>query len=499
MDLSTTILVVTVILLLIWLQFQKPKNFPPGPTKWPLIGSLILLLNRGSTQTKLSYISQKYGEVAGMYIFSYPIIIISGLDGIREVCFRDDLAGRPENAYQKIKYGKMQGIINASGEEWKLQRRFILHHLRDLGFGKSSLDGIAHEELQAVFDDIDDISGGCIKGFANPVNFHEILGGASINVLWHILAGKRYDHRDPKFKELIRTVQKLLQLTFESSGIFNAVPWLGKIFPRLTGFTTYDAHFNPIFKFIQDVIDDHKKTIDYEHPRDFMDIYISEIERQKNDLHNIFNEKQLKQVYNELFMVGTDTTLNTLSFAILYMILYPEAQKKVQQEIDEVIGKDRLPSLNDRTRLPYVEATIHEVYRLSSIAPASLPRTPVTTEEYITFRGYHIPKGSAVVCNFYCLHNDPKLWDSPEKFIPERFLLKNGKGINRENILPFGAGKRSCLGESLARNNVFLFFTGLLQRYSLRVPDGQPKPSQDPDGGAVWFPKPYTVSVQIRS
>ncbi|XP_071452965.1 cytochrome P450 2D14-like [Hetaerina americana] len=184
-----------------------------------------------------------------------------------------------------------------------------------------------------------------------------------------------------------------------------------------------------------------------------------------------------------------------MSFAILYMILYPEVQKKVQQELDEIIGKDRLPRLEDRTRLPYTEATILEVYRLSSIAPTSLPHKPVTNEDYIIFRGYHIPKNAVVVFNFHGLHSDPKLWESPMRLIPERFLLKNGRGLNREALIPFGAGKRACLGESLARNNVFLFFTGLLQRYSLRVPDGQPKPSQKPDGMTLSIPKPYTSST----
>ncbi|XP_071452659.1 methyl farnesoate epoxidase-like [Hetaerina americana] len=499
MDLGATILVVIVILLLIWMHSQRPKNFPPGPAKWPLIGSLSMFFTGESIQTSLSNISRKYGEVVGLFNFSFPIIIISGLEGIREACFRDDLSGRPENAYQKIKYGKIQGIVHASGEEWKLQRRFTLHHLRGLGFGKSSLDGIAHEELQAVFDEIDEISGGYKQGFAHPVNFHDVLGGASINVLWHILAGKRYDHRDAKFKELIRAVQKLLQVSFQTSYLFNAVPRLAKIFPRLTGYAAFNSYLEPIFEFLQNEIDEHKKTIDYDHPRDFMDIYLSEIEKQKDCLKDVFNESQLKQVYIELFVAGTDTTLNTMSFAFLYMILYPEAQKKVQQELDEVIGKDRLPSLEDRARLPYVEATIYEVFRLSCTAPASLPRTPVTNEDYITFRGYHIPKGSIVVCNFCSLHHDPELWESPQEFIPERFLLKNGKGINREALLPFGAGKRACLGESLAKNNVFLFFTGLLQRYSLRVPDGQPKPSQEPDGRTVCFPKPYTVKVQMRN
>ncbi|XP_046394815.1 methyl farnesoate epoxidase-like [Ischnura elegans] len=498
MDITTIILVATVLLLL-WSLSRKPKNFPPGPIRLPLIGNLSVFMKPEKFGEKLEVMYQKYGEICGTYTFHMPVVIVSGVEAVREVCYHEDLVGRPENAFQKIVYGKSQGILHNTGEEWKSLRRFTLQHLRDLGFGKSSLEGLAHEELLAVFNDIDEISGGRSEGFPNPVNFHDVLGGASINVLWHILAGKRYEHRDPKFKQLITAVQKLLIVFFQITYLYNIVPSLAKVFPRITGFETMESHIKPIEDFIQDEIDDHKKDIDYDHPRDFIDIFLAEVEKQKNNQAHIFNEQQLKQICIELYVAGTDTTLNTLSFAILFMILYPEKQEKVQQELDDVVGRDRLPSLNDRARLPYVEATLNEVFRLSSIIPASLPRTIVSNKEYITLRGYHIPKGSLVAYNIHSLHHDPKIWDSPEEFIPERFLDKSKKTPIRDVLLPFGAGKRACLGESLARNNFFLFFTGLLQRYSLRVPDGQPKPSTEPLGVNVTFPKPFTVKVQLRT
>ncbi|XP_071452966.1 methyl farnesoate epoxidase-like [Hetaerina americana] len=350
MDPGVTILAVAALLILIWMYSQKPLNFPPGPAKWPLIGTIFICLPHPPIYAVVTYLSRKYGEVVGAYIFNTPVIVISGLEGIREACFRDDLSGRPENIFQKMKNEK------SLGEEWRLQRRFTLQHLRDLGFGKSSLDGIVHEELQAMFDDIDELSGGYEKSFNKPVDFCDVLSGTNINVLWHILAGKRYDHRESKFKELIRDVKELIQVNFQMSSLFHPAPWLPKIFPRQTGFSAYNSYVEPIFKFLQDEIDDHKKTIDYDHPRDFMDIYLTEIEKQKNNLPDIFNESQLKQVYYELFVAGTDTTLNTMSFAILYMILYPEAQKKVQQELDEVIGKDRLPILEDRARYEIISS-----------------------------------------------------------------------------------------------------------------------------------------------
>ncbi|XP_071452571.1 methyl farnesoate epoxidase-like [Hetaerina americana] len=493
-------LLIGAILLLCWLIFSKPKNYPPGPIKWPIVGNTRFISSEGQFYKLMSMVQKEYGDVVGLFTFRTPIVVISGLDAIREACFRDDLSGRPGNSIHKLIYeGKEHGIVNTSGETWKAQRRFTLQHLRDLGFGKRSLESIAHEEIQAVFEDIDDISGGQKKGFPNPVNFHDILGGTSINVLWHIIAGKRYEHRDPEFKELITAVQKLLQLGTPAGNIMSSFPFLAKLFPRITGFSNMVSHRAPIHKFLMDEIDAHRKTIDYDHQRDFIDIYLSEIERQKNNPQTSFTERQLKQVCAEMFVAGTDTTLNTLSFAMLYMVLYPDAQSKVQQELDEVVGKDRLPSLEDRPKLPYVDATISEILRCSSIAPTALAHSPQTRETSINFRGYQIPKGTRVLFNLYGLHHDPLLWKSPDEFIPERFLQKNGEQVQREALMPFGAGKRVCLGESLARNNVFLFFTAILQRYSLRVPDGHPTPTKLPEGKTVLFPKAFTIKVNLRS
>ncbi|KAG8223771.1 hypothetical protein J437_LFUL001491 [Ladona fulva] len=99
----------------------------------------------------------------------------------------------------------------------------------------------------------------------------------------------------------------------------------------------------------------------------------------------------------------------------------------------------------------------------------------------------------------YGLHHDPKIWGDPFNFRPERFLDSNGKFVKHAALLPFGAGKRSCLGEVLARNNLFLFFTGVMQRYSMKVPDGHPRPSEVGEGGLSIAPKRFEIKVKVRN
>ncbi|XP_046395022.1 methyl farnesoate epoxidase-like isoform X2 [Ischnura elegans] len=443
--------------------------------------------------------ARQYGDVVGLYSGRVPVILISSLDGIKEASSRDDLAGRPTSIVQtKIDKGDY-GVILSSGERWKEQRRFTLRHLRDLGFGKRSLEGIAHEELEAVFDEVDKLSGDGKTGSKNPVCVHDILGTAGINVLWHIISGERYSHSDPHLNKLIDNVKKLITISDPSGGVSVVFPIFTSLFPFWTQLPTFLELRNSLHQFIKEEITGHKKTMDSENLRDFLDIYISEIEKQRSNSTTYFSEKQLVQTCVDLFMAGSDTTFNSLTFSVLYMILYPEVQCKVQKELDIVVGRDRLPSLEDRPNLPYVEATLHEVLRLSSVAPLAVPHSPLYAEKDVEFRGYIIPKKSRVILNLYAVHHDPKIWGDPHNFRPERFLDDNGRVTKHEALIPFGAGKRACLGEALARNNLFLFFTGLVQRYSMTIPNGLPVPSEDPEGGLTLVPKSFKALFEVRT
>ncbi|XP_046395474.1 methyl farnesoate epoxidase-like [Ischnura elegans] len=485
------------VLFALWIMCRKPKKFPPGPRRWPIFGYVpIIFAQRAKDIT--SYLHKKYGRVVGLHVLNIPVVFISGLDEVREALLRDDFSGRPEYINISIFGGKSSGIILTSGDIWKLQRRFVLQHLRQLGLGKNTLEGIVQEEIRAMMIGIEEMSGGCENGYLYPVDFKALLGAVSINVLWHIVMGKRFDYRDPKFIQLMEAAKSIFNQNSQQIFFYNLFPFLAKLLPSSFGFQEFESSVHCLHDAIEGEMDSHKEVIDYDHPQDFMDIYLCEIEKQKDSLDRIFNVTQLKEVCAELFMAGTDTTTNNLSFAILNMILYPRAQRKAQQEIDEVIGRDRLPSLSDRDRLPYVEAIIQEVLRLSSVAPTAFPHSVVTSEKHVTFRGYHIPKGSVLIIDFYGVHHDPEIWKCPDMFIPERFLRKNGGDILNEAIYPFSGGKRGCPGETFARNNIFLILTSILQRYSLEVPEGQPLPSSDPIGNTVLFPKPFTVKVQRR-
>uniref|UniRef100_A0A8D1U450 Cytochrome P450 2J2 n=1 Tax=Sus scrofa TaxID=9823 RepID=A0A8D1U450_PIG len=242
-----------------------------------------------------------------------------------------------------------------------------------------------------------------------PFNPQFKISNAVANIICSITFGKRFDYQDDQFQELLRLLREVTHL--------QTLLWC----------------------------------------------------QNKGNATSSFHEENLICSTLDLLFAGTDTTLITLRWGLLYMALHPEIQEKVQAEIDRVLGQSQQPSTAARESMPYTNAVIHEVQRMGNIIPLNVPREVV---EDTTLAGYHLPKGTMVLTNLTALHRDPAEWATPDTFNPEHFL-ENGKFKKREAFLPFSIGKRACLGEQLARTELFVFFTSLLQKFSFRPPDNE--------------------------
>uniref|UniRef100_A0A3Q0RMW1 Uncharacterized protein n=1 Tax=Amphilophus citrinellus TaxID=61819 RepID=A0A3Q0RMW1_AMPCI len=163
--------------------------------------------------------------------------------------------------------------------------------------------------------------------------------------------------------------------------------------------------------------------------------------------------------------------------------------EKVQAEIDAVVGSSRLPSLTDRENMPYTDAVIHEIQRMGNIVPLNVAHV---ANKDTTVDKYTIPKGTMILPALHSVLNDKTMWETPDSFNPQHFLDQDGKFRRREAFIPFSMGKRSCLGEQLARMELFLFFTSLLQRFSFSAPAGE-QPSLEFKLGVTRSPKPYLL------
>ncbi|XP_072044784.1 cytochrome P450 2U1-like [Amphiura filiformis] len=175
------------------------------------------------------------------------------------------------------------------------------------------------------------------------------------------------------------------------------------------------------------------------------------------------------------------------------MIAYPDIQSRVQYEIDSVVGRNSLPRVNDK--LPFTEATIMEVQRIASTVPMGVPHAAAADT---TLRGYFIPKGTMILSNLWAIHHDQDTWDEPEKFKPERFLDSKGDVCYRNEYVPFSTGRRACLGENLAKMELFVYFTHLLHQFSFKKPDASPPITFESTFGTTNAPLPYELIVTKR-
>ncbi|XP_035296682.1 cytochrome P450 2D27 isoform X2 [Cricetulus griseus] len=439
----SVVIFTTIFLLLVDLMHRRKfwaARYPPGPVPLPGLGNLLQLDFENLTYSFYK-LRQRYGDVFSLQMAWKPAVVVNGLKAVREVLVNcgEDTADRPP-----------------------------MHIYNHLGFGHKS------------------------KG--HPFNPITLLNKGVCNVISSLIYAHRFDYGDPFFNRLL----KMLQESFgEDTGfiaeVLNAIPVLlqipglpGKAFPKLTAF----------MESLDKMLVEHKTTWDpAQPPRHLTDAFLSEVEKAKGRPESSFNDENLRMVVVDLFTAGMVTTSTTLSWALLLMILHPDVQSRVQQEIDDVIGKIRRPEMADQARMPYTNAVIHEVQRFGDIVPLNVPHM---TSRDVEVQGFLIPKGTTLIPNLSSVLKDETVWEKPLHFHPEHFLDAQGRFVKHEAFMPFSAGRRVCLGEPLARMELFLFFTCLLQRFSFSVPDGQPRPSTQSIFTLPATPVPYELCAVMR-
>ena len=485
-----TVIFLILVNLMHWRQ-RWTAHYPPGPMPWPVLGNL-LHMDFQNMPAGFQKLRGRYGDLFSLQLASESVVVLNGLTALREALVKhsEDTADRPPLHFNDLLgFGpRSQGIVLARyGPAWRQQRRFSVSTMHHFGLGKKSLEQWVTEEARCLCAAFADHTG-------HPFSPNTLLDKAVCNVIASLLYACRFEYDDPRFIRLLGLLKETLK---EEAGFLpmflNVFPMLlripglvGKVFPGKRAFVTM----------LDELLAEHKTTWDpTQPPRDLTDAFLAEVEKAKGNPESSFNDKNLRIVVIDLFMAGMVTTSTTLSWALMLMILHPDVQRRVQQEIDEVIGQVQCPEMADQARMPYTNAVIHEVQRFADILPLGVPHK---TSRDIELQGFLIPKGTTLITNLSSALKDETVWEKPLCFHPEHFLDAQGHFVKPEAFMPFSAGRRSCLGEPLARMELFLFFTCLLQRFSISVPDGQPQPSDHGVFRALTTPCPYQLCALPR-
>ncbi|XP_070685957.1 cytochrome P450 2G1-like [Pempheris klunzingeri] len=464
MELSVTLLSAGLLLVLLGLLIRKSQRqlrLPPGPSGLPVLGNLLQLDRKAPFKTLLK-LSESYGPVVTVHMGYKRAVVLVGYDAVKEALVdqADDFSGRGPLPFF-IKVTKGYGLAVSNGERWRQLRRFTLTTLRDFGMGRKGMEEWIQEESTHLVARIN-----CTK--AKPFDPTILLSHTVSNVICCMVFGERFGYEDKQFLHLLNILTEILQFNSSPMGqMYNIFPW---IMERLPGHHhTVVAMIEEVKEFIRTKVQEHKETLDPNSPRDYIDCFLTRMNQEKhNPTTEFFYENLVPTVLN-LFLAGTETTSSTIRYALSVLIKYPNIQEKMQQEIDTVIGEASYPTMENRKSLPFTDAVIHEVQRFLDIVPFSVPHY---TLQDVSFRGYTIPKDTLIFPLLHSVLREEKQWTTPWSFNPENFLDHNGNFKKNSAFLPFSAGKRACVGESLARMELFIFLVSLLRHFSFSCSEG---------------------------
>ncbi|XP_012153072.2 putative cytochrome P450 303a1 [Megachile rotundata] len=562
---STIILVLVLLLLLLYRSSRKPKGYPPGPKWWPILGCAVevarLRKETGYLIKTCTALCKMYGPVVGLKLGTDRIVVLNDYESVRAMLTDEDFDGRPSGpVYETRTFGMRRGLIVVDGNLWIEQRKFVMKHLRDFGFGRKSMAMIIEEEAtwlvehfkklikndnndrinksrilcnnnestdgqiyKLIKKDCEDISTSNDKYTTSKkqlkasdlyvnmddyveikqmnefcpgivVPMHDAFGVTVLNTLWRMMAGKRFNLDDKDLTYLQRLLGKLMNEIDMIGAPFGHFPLLRFIAPEMSGYKSFLTIHQKVWKFLRNELNGHKNTFVSGSPRDLMDVYL-DVLHSKN-YSNTFSEAQLLAICVDLFIAGSETTSKCLGFCFLFLILNPHVQKKAHEEIDKVIGRNRLPTPEDRSKMPYMNAIVLESLRMFMGRTLNVPHRALRDTSIL---GYRIPKDTMLIVNFDRILMGES-WGDPENFRPERFIDESGNIVTPPMYFPFSIGRHRCMGENLARSNIFIITTALLQAFTFSVVPGEEKPSStDFIDGVTGGPKPFNALVSLRT
>ncbi|KAJ3599306.1 hypothetical protein NHX12_033269, partial [Muraenolepis orangiensis] len=373
---------------------RVPSDFPPGPWSLPIIGDM-LRLEPSKIHLQFTEFAQKYGDIFSLRVMGGRVVVVNGYKLMREA-----LVQRGED------YEDRPSLVLSNGYQWRQQRRFALHTLKNFGLGKMSLEPSIQQECQYLLEVFAQQQGA-------PSDPKMAVNKAVSNIICCLVYGKRFEYTEKQHQSLIEDFNELLYLEAQiGAQLYNTFPWLMR---RLPGSNRrIFSLMRRIISFAEEQIKEHRVDHDPSSPRDYIDCFLTEM-LSNEDSASGFDLENLSFCTLDLFVAGTETTTTTLHWGLLFMAYYPHIQSFANCSLS---------------------ATGREMLVFGRVDMLNASNTLVDT----TLGKYTIPKGTMVMATLHSVLHDESMWETPHSFNPQHFLDQNGLSRKREAFLPFSAG-----------------------------------------------------------
>ncbi|XP_063791853.1 cytochrome P450 2A5-like [Pseudophryne corroboree] len=372
-------------------------------------------------------LSEKYGEVFTIYLGSRPVIVVTGYRSVKEVYVDrgDDFLARGD-VHSFNYYFDGYGIAFTSNmESWRELHNFSIATMRDFGMGKKNTEEHIQEEAQCLVAELRKTK----ESFFDP---RQYLNKAPCNIIFAIMFGSRHDYDDEELLDVLSYMHNSFVLV---SSIWGQ---LYEMFPKIMNFLpgrhqNIFYYMKKLLRYVEKRVEMSKKTLDPNNPRDYVDAFLIKMEKEKMNPKSEYHLTNLVNSTLQIFFAGVETMSTTLTYSLLILLKHRDVLAKVHEEIDQVIGRNRSPKVEDRSQMPYTDAVISEIQRFIDLLPMGLPRK--TTRD-IKYRGYSIPKLTNVFPVLSSVLKDPTCFPYPNEFNPKNFLDENGKYKKNDAFIP---------------------------------------------------------------
>lgn len=415
--------------------------------------------------------AEKFGPIMYMRMGANPLVIASTADAAQEFLKVQDKswASRPQSSTsgKVFSYNFRNIVIAPYGPHWRHMRKICMLEL----FTQKRMDSFRTprgEEFDLMVKSIYEDS---VEGKNVPMTVK--LSHLASNNITRMLLGKRFFGTDEAGQLEAHRFKNLVFELFTISSVMTVgdfFPWL-KWTSYLTGYIRHLHQVkNDMDAFLQEFLDVKKNgtPADASRGEDLVDVLLSQPSESGDGR---LDDDAIKGVIQDMLLAGTDTSSNTVEWAIAALLQNPHVLRKLQAELDSVVGTSRMVLETDLPSLPYLQAVVKETFRLYPPAPMNLPHESL---EPTSVRGYEFPAKTALFVNLYAIHRDPNVWERPLEFDPERFISQPEIDMrgNHFGLIPFGAGRRQCPGMPLGILFVQMGVARLVQAFNFGLPDG---------------------------